>query len=119
MNNWPLNFMKVVDSGNLDDLNNLLTQNVTLTFANNTPVSGSENLLSIFKLAQESNDRIWHDIEYVSKSREKDYDIYYVEAKANYQRDQQVIRLPVVSCLRVRSGKVFDYRIYMDPTPAF
>jgi ketosteroid isomerase-like protein len=119
MSTWALDFMKAVDGGNLDDLNNLITRDVTLTFANNTPVVGSENLLYIFKMAQESNDRIWHDIEFVSKSCEKDYDIYYVEAKANYQRDQEVIRLPVVSCLRVRSGKVFDYRIYMDPTPAF
>ncbi|MGR5132087.1 nuclear transport factor 2 family protein [Vibrio alfacsensis] len=121
MNQWAMKFMSIVDKGVLDhELKPLLSDDVSLTFANNPPVIGAQQLVDIFSAARNNHDRIWHEIVNIGETKEGDNQgVFYVEAKANYQDGGEVITLPVVSSLRVKNGKVFDYRIYMDPGPAF
>ncbi|WP_170328491.1 nuclear transport factor 2 family protein [Ruegeria arenilitoris] len=113
-------FFAKVDAQKADDLRPLLTEDVRLQMANLAPSTGADDLIAAFRATEERFLSIRHDIQGIWTGADNQDLVVSVEAIANYEIfDGRRVALPVNSTLRLRDGKVADYRIFMDPGPAF
>ena len=114
-------FFTDVDAQNAEGLRRYVTENIRLQMANMEPTVGVDAMMNAFKAADERFDSISHDIQGIWTGQWENGSVVSVEAIARYGfADGRQIELPVTSTLRLTAdGKVTDYRIFMDPGPAF
>lgn len=114
-------FMNYVDSRDWQSLTELLSEDVRLQMANWQAIEGRNNLLETFSRSVAQFSSVTHKIQGVWSGVWTKGQVISVEAIACYELSSgQIIRLPVTSTLRINlDNKVVDYRIFMDPAPAF
>ena len=114
-------FFTAVDAQNAEGLRRYVTNNIRLKMANMEPTDGVDAIMSAFRATEERFTSITHDIQGIWTGLWENGSVVSVEAIARYGfADGWKIELPVTSTLRLTAdGKVADYRIFMDPGPAF
>lgn len=114
-------FFGKVDSQNAEELRSLISNDIRLQMANLDPTSGADEMIAAFKATEERFRSIHHEILGVWTGEVEHGLVVSVEAIARYEIfDGRKVSLPVTSTLRLsQDGKVTDYRIFMDPGPAF
>ncbi|ABW26362.1 nuclear transport factor 2 family protein [Acaryochloris marina] len=114
-------FFTAVDAQNADGLRPFLADNVRLQMANLQPTVGADDLVKAFRATEEQFSSITHAIQGCWLGRWEKGLVVSVEAIAHYTKvGGAKFALPVTSTLRLSAdGKVADYRIFMDPGPAF
>lgn len=114
-------FFEVVDHSPAEELRPYLTKEVRFQMGNLDASTGADNLIAAFESAQSRFQSIQHAIQGIWTGAWSGGAVVSVEAIAEYRLGtQQIVKLPVNSTLRLdRDGKVADYRIFIDPAPAF
>lgn len=119
-------FFSTVDTEPPEALRDYVTDDVRLKMGNDDPIVGVDALVASFESSKERFASSRHDIQGVWSGKweggEGDGgEVVSVEAIAIYTFDDgREVRLPVTSTLRLNSERrVTDYRIFMDPGPAF
>ncbi|BDY05052.1 nuclear transport factor 2 family protein [Ferrimonas sp. YFM] len=115
-------FFAAVDDQHADGLRPYLSDNVRLQMANFPASHGVESLVDAFKATEERFSSITHDVQGICIGNWSEGDVVSVEAIAHYvvREGGNRVSLPVTSTLRLNGeGKVADYRIFIDPAPAF
>ncbi|WP_170329771.1 nuclear transport factor 2 family protein [Ruegeria arenilitoris] len=114
-------FFGKVDAQNAEDLRPYIASDIRLQMANLDPTRGADEMIVAFKATEERFRSIHHDILGVWTGDGEHGPVVSVEAIARYKIfDGRKVSLPVTSTLRLtQDGKVSDYRIFMDPGPAF
>jgi hypothetical protein len=89
--------------------------------ANAEPSTGADALVAAFKAAEERFTSIRHELQGIWTGTCGHGPVVSVEAVVHYVIvGGREVSLPVTSTLRLTAeGKVADYRIFMDPAPAF
>jgi ketosteroid isomerase-like protein len=88
--------------------------------ANFPATVGVHALRAAFAAAAARFESITHVIQGVWSGTWEQGDVVSVEAQVKYRlADGREIELPCTSTLRLRGELVADYRIFMDPAPAF
>jgi ketosteroid isomerase-like protein len=119
-NEWVEEFFSVVDSKKPEKIATYTTDDVRLQLANIQPSVGVEALKAAFQGTADRFKSITHRIQGVWVGRWESGDVVSVEAIVTYELTRgNVVSLPCTSTLRLKGGKIADYRIFMDPTPAF
>ncbi|WP_168929210.1 nuclear transport factor 2 family protein [Crenobacter intestini] len=116
---WAHAFLHKVDTEPAAALASDLSEDLRFCMANLPVTLGPQALIDAFAAAQQRFDSIRHEIVGVTTGRWEEGDVVAIEARAHYLRNGREVVLPVTSTLRLRGGKVADYRIYIDPAPAF
>ncbi|MFZ5558963.1 MAG: nuclear transport factor 2 family protein [Pseudomonadota bacterium] len=117
---WARNFVATVDRGDPSAIGAELADDVRLTLGNQPTVVGRTAVESVFAGSRSRFRSVRHDVLAIMMGSWEGGDAVSVEAMAHYVfPDGRVVRLPVTSTFRLRDGKVSDYRIFMDPGPAF
>jgi hypothetical protein len=117
---WATEFFKVVDSRQPEKIAEYMTDKVRLQMANMEPTIGVDSLKQAFQTATDRFLSINHRIEGIWTGNWEFGDVISVEAVVRYElRDGKIVELPCTSTLRLIAQKVSDYRIFMDPSPAF
>ncbi|RQW23336.1 nuclear transport factor 2 family protein [Rhodobacteraceae bacterium CH30] len=116
---WARAFLHKVDTGPATALASDLSEDLRFTTANLPTTLGPQALIDAFAAAQQRFESIHHEIVGVTTGCWEEGDVVAIEARAHYFRNGREIVLPVTSTLRLRGDKVADYRIYIDPAPAF
>lgn len=121
LRDFACEFFKAVDAQQADNLIQYISSDIRLQMANLEPTVGVESFISAFKSAEQRFDAIEHYIQGIWIGTWEKGNVISVEAIARYHfNDGLLTELPVTSTLRLDSDmKVCDYRIFMDPTPAF
>ncbi len=114
-------FFNAVDQQDVQGLIPYLSQDVRLQMANMPDSLGINALVAAFEATEQRFSAIRHDIQGIYTGTWTEGDVVSVEATAHYKiGNDRDVSLPVTSTLRINGeGKISDYRIFMDPTPAF
>ena len=121
---WAREFMRTVDTRDAEAIGAKLTDDVAFTIGNHPTVTGRGNVVELFAATSARFADMWHDIAAIWHGSDHTgllpLEVASIEGFANYvMHDGRTIRLPVTSTLRIRDNHVADYRVYMDPNPAF
>jgi ketosteroid isomerase-like protein len=117
---WVKEFFAVVDSRQPEKIAAYMTSNVRLQMANMEPSVGVEPLKAAFQAAADRFRPISHEIQGIWGGMWEQGDVVRVEAVVRYElRSGTVVELPCTSPLRLRGDKIADYRIFIEPSPAF
>ena len=114
-------FLASVDAQNAEGLRPYIADDIRLQMANMEATSGADALIAAFKATEDRFSSITHVIQGIWTGQWEKGDVVSVEAIARYGfADGRTVELPVTSTLRLAAdGRVADYRIFMDPGPAF
>jgi hypothetical protein len=97
-----------------------MTDDVRLQMANMEPTVGVNLLIAAFQAAADRFRSINHRIQGVWAGRWEAGDVVSVEAMVTYELPNgTVVVLPCTSTLRLKGEKIADYRIFIEPSPAF
>jgi hypothetical protein len=97
-----------------------MTTDVRLQMANMTPSIGVDALEQAFRGAAERFKSITHKIEGIWTGQWQFGRVVSVEAVVRYELPHgKVVELPCTSTLRLKGEKIADYRIFIEPSPAF
>jgi hypothetical protein len=117
---WAKDFFAVVDSRQPQKIAAYMTTNVRLQMANMEPSVGVEPLKAAFQAAADRFRSISHRIQGVWGGQWEEGDVVSVEALVRYELPNgRVVELPCSSTLRRQGEKIADYRIFIEPSPAF
>jgi hypothetical protein len=117
---WAEEFFSVVDSRQPEKIAAYMTSNVRLQMANMEPSVGVEPLKAAFQAAADRFRSISHEIQGIWGGKWEQGDVVSVEAVVRYELPSgRVVELPCTSTLRLRGDKIADYRIFIEPSPAF
>lgn len=117
---WAAEFFKVVDSQQPEDIVAYMTDDVRLQMANFEATVGIEHAKQAFAGAAEKFNSIQHLIDGVWKGVSGGLEVVSVESWVRYElADGREVEIPATSTMRIRDEKICDYRIYIDPTPAW
>ncbi|MGC8561804.1 MAG: nuclear transport factor 2 family protein [Thermoplasmata archaeon] len=106
--------LKVADQMNAVSFSDLMTDDVKFMFSNGNLSTGRDAVVTGLNYLFSKISALRHDVTGIFENKEG----YAVEAVANYtMKDGNVISLPVVSVMKYRGSKIYDYRIYMDISP--
>ena len=106
--------MKVADRMDAVSFSDLMTEDVKFRFSNGNLSTGRAAVVTGLNHLFSKITALKHDVTGIYENK----DGYAVEAVANYMmKDGKVISLPVVSVMKYRRDKIYDYRIYMDISP--
>ena len=114
-------FLAAVDGGDQASLAVAFADDIVLTFGNAEPVCGERKVLATFAGTSKTFASIHHELEGVWQGEWAKGKVRSAECKATYtHHDGTTVTLPVTSTLRLNAaGEISDYRIFMDPAPAF
>lgn len=114
-------FLAAVDSGDQAALAAAFADDIVLTFGNADPVRGETDVLSTFAGTSDAFVSIRHDLKGVWRGAWEGGEVRSAECEATYTRhDGTAVTLAVTSTFRLNAdGEIADYRIFMDPAPAF
>ncbi len=117
---WAKEFFAVVDSRQPEKIATYMTDDVRLQMANMEPSVGVDALKAAFQAAANRFKSINHKIQGVWAGQWESGDVVSVEAIVSYELPSgKVVELPCTSTLRLKGEKIADYRIFIDPSPAF
>ena len=117
---WAKELFAVVDSRQPEKIAAYMTTNVRLQMANMEPSIGVEPLKAAFQAAADRFRSITHQIQGIWGGKWERGDVVSVEAMVRYELPSgRVIELPCTSTLRLQGKKIADYRIFIEPSPAF
>lgn len=117
---WAKEFFAVVDSRQPEKIATYMTDDVRLQMANMEPSVGVDALRAAFQAAANRFKSINHKIQGVWAGQWESGDVVSVEAIVSYELPSgKVVELPCTSTLRLKGEKIADYRIFIDPSPAF
>jgi len=120
LENWAVQFFAVVDSRQPEKIAAYMTTDVRLQMANMPPSIGVDALTQAFRAAAERFKSIAHKIEGIWTGKWEFGQVVSVEATVRYELPHgKIVELPCTSTLRLKGEKVADYRIFIEPTPAF
>jgi len=113
------NMYAASDSGDIDGVLGLLTEDVVLVFGNADVVHGkaaveaqARQVTSKLKGVRHEIHDIWHAAE--------DADVIIARMTVHYCRlDGTIVSLPCCNIYRMSGDLIADYRIYMDVNPVF
>jgi ketosteroid isomerase-like protein len=116
MGDWLEDYYADVDAMRMDAFIDHHTDDAILTFANNPPAVGKDQIREAIGGLWSSIGGLRHEI----KRRYGDDDRAIIEAVTHYTRqDGSVVSIPSASALGRRDGKVESLTIYMDLAPLF
>ena len=112
---------QAVDAADETVLKAAFDPDIILVFSNQEPIQGRDAVLETFRSTSDSFNAIHHTVHAVWTGTWEQGEVRSVECTANYTRkDGKTVSLPVTSTLRLtREGRIADYRIFMDASPAF
>lgn len=118
---WARSFFSAVDAQKADDLRDYFTDDVVFRMANAEPLNGVDTLLDAFGQADLRFTSITHDVTGIWRGTWAGGDVVSVEALVTYtSAEAEPVTLPVTSTLRLNGdGRIADYRIFIEPSPAF
>jgi SnoaL-like domain len=117
---WAKEFFAIVDSNQPEKIVAYMTTNVRLQMANMEPSIGVEPLKVAFQAAADRFRSIIHQIQGIWGGKWEHGDVVSVEAMVRYELPSgRVVELPCTSTLRLQGEKIADYRIFIEPSPAF
>jgi ketosteroid isomerase-like protein len=117
---WAKEFFAVVDSRQPEKIAAYMTDDVRLQMANMEPSVGVDFLKAAFQGAADRFKSISHKIQGVWAGQWESGDVVSVEAIVRYELPSgKVVELPCTSTLRFKGEKIADYRIFIEPSPAF
>lgn len=121
LQDFAVTFFAAVDAQNAAALEPYFSADIALQMANLPVTQGINPVISAFKAADERFTSIKHLIQGIWIGDWEQGAVVSVEAIARYGfSDGRSLELPVTSTLRLTSdNKIADYRIFMDPLPAF
>lgn len=120
LEDWAVQFFAVVDSRQPEKIAAYMTTDVRPQMANMTPSIGVGALEQAFRGAAERFKSITHKIEGIWTGQWEFGRVVSVEAIVRYELPSgKVVELPCTSTLRLKAEKVADYRIFIEPSPAF
>ncbi|WCP68986.1 nuclear transport factor 2 family protein [Vibrio tubiashii] len=121
LQDFAVMFFAAVDAQNATALKQYFSEEITLQMANLPITEGGESVIAAFKAADERFSSIKHSIEGIWIGDWEQGPVVSVEAIAQYEfPDGRTLELPVTSTLRLtQNKKVANYKIFMDPLPAF
>jgi ketosteroid isomerase-like protein len=116
MSDWLEDYYADVDAMRMDAFLDHHTDDAVVTFANNPPAVGKEQIREAIGGLWDAIGGLRHEI----KHRYGDDDRTIIEAVTHYTRqDGSLCSLRVASALARRDGKVASLDIYMDLAPLF
>jgi ketosteroid isomerase-like protein len=119
-NEWAKEFFAVVDSRKPEKIVTYMTEDVRLQMANMHPTKGVEALKAAFQGAADRFKSINHKIQGVWTGQWELGDVVSVEAIVTYELPSgKIVAIPCTSTLRLKGKKIADYRIFIEPSPAF
>jgi ketosteroid isomerase-like protein len=119
-NEWAKEFFAVVDSRKPEKIAAYMTDDVRLQFANMEPSVGVAALKAAFQGAADRFKSINHNIQGIWNGQWESGDVISVEAIVTYELPNgKIVKIPCTSTLRLKDEKIADYRIFIDPSPAF
>ena len=109
--------LAAVDSGDVDAICESLTDDVRFQFGNAEPIVGKPGFKAasdaVFDIVAESR----HDIRHLWEVEEG---TVVAVMDVHYERvDGRRLSLPCCNLFRVRESGIYEYRVFMDPTPVF
>jgi len=119
-NEWAKEFFTIVDSRQPEKIAKYMTDDVRLQIANMEPSVGVDALKAAFQAAANRFKSINHKILGVWAGQWESGDVVSVEAMVSYELPSgKVVELPCTSTLRLKGERIADYRIFIEPSPAF
>jgi ketosteroid isomerase-like protein len=116
MSDWVSEYFADVDAMRLDEFIDRHTDDVVVTFANNPPAIGKDQVREAIGGFWGTIDGLSHDI----KQRWDAGDTTALESDVTYTRkDGGVVTVPVASFLHRSGDKVDRLTFYLDLTPVF
>jgi ketosteroid isomerase-like protein len=108
-----------IDSGDIDGVQSLLTEDVAFRFGSAEATTGKAAIAANAAALAGAVESLSHDMLAVW-SVEQPEPAVLCEMTVTYRRhDGSQVILPCCTILRLRDGRVADYRIYMDVNPVF
>lgn len=106
-------FFQVIDSGDLNALTEFLSEDAVFRYGSQPPVTGRQaiyNYMSLLKTSVVSHHQALHSWNHG--------DSLVVQGEVTFDLpNHQNKVLPFVDVFHMRDKKIYDYRIYIDPTP--
>lgn len=117
---WAKQFFAAVDSRQPDVIVSFMQPDVRLQMANSPALVGIPAIHESFTQAAQRFAAIQHDLQGIWQGSWDKGDVVSAEAIVTYTfADGRTVTLPCTSTLRLQDGKIADYRIFIDPSPAF
>ena len=119
-NEWAKEFFAAVDSRKPEKISAYMTDDVRLQMANMEPTVGVAALKAVFQKAADRFKSINHNIQGIWNGEWESGEVVSVEAIVTYELPNgKIVNIPCTSTLRLKDEKIADYRIFIDPSPAF
>ncbi|MCU0550524.1 MAG: nuclear transport factor 2 family protein [Leptolyngbya sp. Prado105] len=117
---WAKKFFAAVDSRQPDAIVTFMQPDIRLQMGNAPALVGIPAVHAAFSQAAQRFVAIQHSIQGIWQGTWEKGDVVSVEAIVTYTfPDSRIVKLPCTSTLRLQDEKIADYRIFIDPTPAF
>jgi ketosteroid isomerase-like protein len=118
---WVLDFFRVVDAMDAPTLTEAFTEDATFRFGNNPPAVGRGQVEQAVSAFFSMIEGLSHEITGVWSGTWEGGEVTSVEAEVTYSRQDgtRTQPLPVTSTLRREGDQIRDYRIFMDVAPLF
>jgi ketosteroid isomerase-like protein len=108
-------FFEVVDAGDINTLVEFLTEDAVFRYGSQPPVKGRaaiHSYMTAIKSPMVSHHEVLHTW--------KNDDSLVVQGEVTLTSPKGTdLRLPFMDVFHLRQKKIYDYRIYIDPTPLF
>lgn len=106
-------FFQVVDSGNIPALTEFLAEDAVFRYGSQPPVQGRQAIFSYMNALKTTV--VTHHVALHSWNHG---DSLVVQGEVTFELPNQGNKvLPFVDVFHLRDKKIYDYRIYIDPTP--
>jgi ketosteroid isomerase-like protein len=113
---WYDELFGIIDNRQVESFLNLVTDDITFTVANHPPVVGKDAVRDMLAAFWSSINGLKHTFRNVFECQ--DHTIF--EFMVRYTRtDNEEVSVPCVTIIRLRDGRVSDWRIYIDMAPVF
>ncbi|KAM3105209.1 nuclear transport factor 2 family protein [Phormidesmis sp. 146-20] len=117
---WAKQFFAAVDSRQPDLIVAFMQPDIRLQMGNASALVGIPRVHAAFLQAAQRFIAIQHSIQGIWRGSWEKGSVVSVEAIVTYTfPDGRIVKLPCTSTLRLQDEKIADYRIFIDPTPAF
>ncbi|MGG6270787.1 nuclear transport factor 2 family protein [Leptolyngbya sp. AN03gr2] len=117
---WAKQFFAIVDSRQPDAIVRFMHPDVRLQMGNASALVGIPAIHAAFTQAAQRFSAIEHDLQGIWQGTWEKGDVVSVEAIVTYTfPNSKIVTLPCTSTLRLQDSKIADYRIFIDPAPAF
>lgn len=117
---WAKQFFATVDSRQPNAIVSFMQADARLQMGNAPALVGIPAIHDSFAQAAQRFSAIQHDLQGVWQGVWDKGEVVSVEAIVTYTfPNGKTVTLPCTSTLRLQDGKIADYRIFIDPSPAF